>query len=192
MRKYILSFASATRISRVPLGFTGGIAVRQPIFKQNLKGIVTKLLLACPPLIVTLAALGQSGGRIPEDMRISYFVAPEFPRVARQLMQSGDVVLTVTVDASGTPTNIAVQAPHVLLGESAKETVSKWRFIPPPFTAKNTIFFHYGFSGTPRECNPSTVVTVDLHTPRVTVTVDPLPPFGPDAFPETKKPGRQN
>lgn len=140
---------------------------------------------------MALLGLGHSEGGVPEDMRVLYFVAPEYPRVARQLMQSGDVVLTVTVDASGKPTDIVVQAPHVILGESAKEMVPKWRFAPPPSVRKNSVFFHYGFSGTPRECNPSTILTVDLQAPRVTVTVDPLPPFGPDAFPKAKTPGSQ-
>ena len=128
------------------------------------------------------------------DLRVTYFVSPEYPRLARQAMQSGDVVLTVTVDASGKPTDVAVQAPHPLLEGPAKETVLKWRFspVPPPSSRKGHVFFHFSFSGTPRECNPSTVVAADLERRRVIVTVDPLPPFPPDAFqaPETptKKP----
>ena len=106
-------------------------------------------------------------------------------------MQSGDVVLTVTVDPSGKVTDISVQAPHVLLGESAKRTVSQWRFdsIPPPLPRKGYVFLHYGFSGTPRDCNPATVVAADLEARRVIVTVDPRPPFAPDAF---SPPGKES
>jgi TonB family protein len=159
-------------------------------FRMSLRRIATKLVFALVSFVLMPMAISPSESGAPEDMRISYFVAPEYPRVARQLMQSGDVVVRVTVDTSGRPTDILVQGPHVLLGESAKATVSKWRFVPPPSTRNTSVFFHYGFSGTPRDCNPSTVVTVDLQAPRVTVTVDPLPPFGPDAFPSSpqKKP----
>ncbi|MEW5980481.1 MAG: hypothetical protein AB1898_32240, partial [Acidobacteriota bacterium] len=66
-----------------------------------------------------------------------------------------------------------------LFGGPTKETVSKWRFEPvsAPSRQRGHVFFHFGFSGTPRECNPNTVVAVDLETPRLIVTVDPRPPF---------------
>ena len=147
-------------------------------------------VLGC--LILVSSARGQTTN--DGDLRVTYFVSPEYPRLARQAMQSGDVVLTVTVDASGKPTDVAVQAPYPLLGGPAKETVLKWRFspVPPPSSRKGHVFFHFSFSGTPRECNPSTIVAADLEGRRVIVTVDPPPPFAPDAFlaPETptKKP----
>jgi TonB family protein len=158
---------------------------------MNYKSTASRSLIVFTLLFLLLSVLRQSESQVPEDMRISYFVAPEYPRVASQLLQSGDVVLTVTVDTSGMPRDIAVQSPHILLGESAKECVSRWRFVPPSSPRKNPIFFHYGFSGNPRECNPSTIVTLDLQAPRVTVTVDPLPPFGPDAWPESNGGKRQ-
>ena len=155
--------------------------------KQHIRAASTVVLLG---LIVVLAALGQSTN--DGDLRVTYFVSPEYPRLARQAMQSGDVVLTVTVDASGKPTDVAVQAPHALLAGPAKETVLKWRFapVPPPSSRKGYVFFHFSFSGTPRECNPSTVVTADLQARRVIVTVDPLPPFAPDAFPAPSNPNK--
>lgn len=165
--------------------------MRRAIFRKSFKRIANKLFFVFAPVVVVLLAVGHSQSRVPEDMRVSYFVSPEYPRVARQLMQSGDVALTVTVDTSGRPTEIVVKTPHVLLGESAKQTVSKWLFVPPSSTSRKHVFFHYGFSGTPRDCNPSTIVTVDLQAPRVTVTVDPLPPFGPDAFPASTNPAKR-
>src|SRR5262245_2665082 len=143
--------------------FTRGTMIPRRVFKESLlKGTATRLVLT--PVLVVLApiALSLSAGEVPEETRISSFVAPEYPRVARQLMQSGDVVLTLTVDTSGRPKDIVVKAGHVLLGESATSTVSKWRFVPPPSTRNTSVFFHYRFSGTPRDCNPSTIVTVDL------------------------------
>jgi TonB family protein len=156
--------------------------MRRKIFKNNLKSIASKIMILITLLTLLITGLGLSEAEISEELRFSYFVSPEYPRVARQLRQSGDVVLTVTVDKTGRPSEIEVQAPHVLLGESAKAVVSKWRFSPLSSSHKYPIFFHYGFSGTPRECNASTIVTVDLNAPRITITVDPLPPFGPDAW----------
>jgi len=140
-----------------------------------------------------LATAGHVGGEVGEKPRISYFVSPAYPPLARQAMQSGDVTLTVTVDASGKPTDIVVNTPYPLLGGPTKETVSQWRFapVPPPSTRKCQVFFHFGFSGTPRECNPNTVVAVDLETPRVIVTVDPRPPFAPDVFVAPTNPAKK-
>ena len=94
------------------------------------------------------------------------------------------------MDASGKPTDVAVQAPYALLAGPAKETVLKWRFAPVPLLSsrKGHVFFHFSFSGTPRECNPTTVVAADLEARRVIVTVDPRPPFAPDAFLEPANP----
>lgn len=160
---------------------------------ERLYGVAAIICLyVLGPQILVPRALGQAPNE--GDLRVIYFVSPEYPPLARQAMQSGDVVLTLTVDASGKPTDVAVQTPYPLLGGPAKETVLKWRFapVPPPSSRKGHVFLHFGFSGTPRECNPSTVVAADLERRRVIVTVDPLPPFGPDAFtpPETptKKP----
>jgi TonB family protein len=163
--------------------------MHRAIFTESFRIIAGRLFIIIP--LFLLAALGQSERGTPEDMKISYFVSPEYPPLARQAMQSGDVVLTVTVDTSGRPTDIDVKAPYVLLGESAKQTVSNWRFVPPSSTSKKHVFFHYGFSATPRECNPRTVVAVDMQDPRLIVTVDPRPPFGSDAFPASASPAKK-
>jgi TonB family protein len=164
--------------------------MRRPIFKKNFRSTASRVFFLSAPLILVLATLGHSQDG---ELRVSYFVSPQYPPLARQAMQSGDVTLTVTVDASGKPTDIAVDAPYTLLGGPAKETVSKWRFVPvpPPSSRKGYVFFHYSFSGTPRECNPSTIVAADLENRRVIITVDPRPPFGPDAFPKTETPSRR-
>jgi TonB family protein len=166
--------------------------VHRQIFSQNLRNGVNRLLFV---FIVIMMQFGVIGfGQDDGALRVSYFVSPEYPRLARQAMMSGDVALTVTVDAAGTPKDIVFKAPYALLGEGAKEAVSKWRFNPalPSSTRKGFVFIHYSFSGTPRDCNPSTVVAADLENMRVIVTVDPRPPFDPDAFPATKNPAKRD
>lgn len=160
-------------------------------FKWLFRGTLAGSFFVLGSLIVLRAALGQS--TTDGNLRVTYFVSPEYPRLARQAMQSGDVVLTVTVDASGKPTDVAVQAPYPLLAGPAKETVLKWRFapVPPPSSRKGHVFFHFSFSGTPRECDPSTIVAADLEARRVIVTVDPRPPFAPDAFPVPSNPNKR-
>lgn len=150
--------------------------MHRKIFKQNLKSIANKLFLFSSFVILAFAVSVQ--GQVEEPLRVSYFISPEYPRLARQAMMSGDVVLTVTVDATGTPKDIVFKAPYPLLGEYAKEAVSKWRFNPvsPPSTRKGFVFIHYSFSGTTRDCDPSTVVAADLENLRVIVTVDPRRP----------------
>ena len=167
--------------------------MHNPAFGKSFKNIATRLFLVSLSVGGTLAAPGYEKSEITGRLRITYFVAPGYPPLARQAMQSGDVTLTVTVDASGRPTDIAVDTPHPLLGGPTKEAVSKWRFVPvaSPFKRKGYVFFHFGFSGTARECDPSTVVAVDLETPRLIVTVDPRPPFGPDALPAPTDPGKR-
>lgn len=120
-------------------------------------------------------------------LQLKYFTSPQYPRLARQAMQSGDLTVTVTVDPSGKVVEASVNSPHPLLGDGARETVMQWTFEAGSTARKANIFFHYGFSGTFRECDPVTTVTADLRIPRFIVTVDPLPPFEGDAEPSKPK-----
>jgi hypothetical protein len=109
--------------------FTMPTTVPHPIFTKSFKKTASPLFLVSLSLSVVLATAGHGKGEIGEKPRISYLVSPAYPPLARQAMQSGDVTLTVTVDASGKPTDIAVNTPYPLLGGPTKET--KWRFVPP-------------------------------------------------------------
>jgi TonB family protein len=168
---------STSAISTGPQGFTKEITMSQPNFSKNFKSTASRIFLLFTLLILALAVLGLSQDDGP--LRVYYFVSPEFPPLARQAMMSGDVMLTVTVDASGKPTDIAAKAPYGLLGGPAKEIVERWRFNPvaPPSTRRGYVFIHYSFSGTTRDCNPRTIVAADLENLRVIVTVDPRLPF---------------
>lgn len=148
---------------------------------------VSRLVALLCLVIAGVTGILLPAQQTPEDLQVSYFVAPEYPPLAKQAMQSGDVTLTITVDPSGKVTHVLAHSPHSLLSGSAREVLAQWRFVPGTKVRKGTVFFHYGFSGVPRDCNPRTVVAADLRTPRVTITVDPLPPFEPDAWPVKKR-----
>lgn len=152
-------------------------------FKKSYESTVSRIFFLFALLILVFATLGHSQG--DEALRISYFVAPEYPPLARQAMMSGDVMLTVIVDASGKPSDISVDAPYGLLGGPAKETVAKWRFnpVPPPSTRRGYVFIHYSFSGIARDCNPTTTIAADMEKLRIIVTVDPRLPFEGDSIP---------
>ena len=56
-------------------------------------------------------------------------VEPEYSEEARKAKYSGTVLLSIVVDANGTPRDIHVLRPLGLgLDEKAIEAVSKWRF----------------------------------------------------------------
>src|SRR5262245_41265246 len=99
---------------------------REGMLRKSIRRFFRCTFSCFPFLLVSFIIVTPVQGQRISDraLRVSYFVAPEYPPLARQAMQSGDVVLTVTVDPSGKPTDISIQAPHVLLGESAKRTVS--------------------------------------------------------------------
>lgn len=151
------------------------------IFKMKLTSIASKISFASFALF--LVALSFEQGQ-EKGARLRYFVAPEYPNLARQAMLSGDVRLILTIDGRGIPTEVTYEAPYPLLGSPAKDTVSKWRFdaIQTESPRKSFVTIHYGFSGTPKDCNPNTTVNVDLDSLNIIVTVDPRLPFEGDSL----------
>lgn len=80
---------------------------------------------------------GGSGGgayRIGGDVSAPVLVSkvePEYSEEARKAKYSGEVLLSIVVDASGTPRDIHIVRPLGLgLDEKAIEAVAKWRFRP--------------------------------------------------------------
>lgn len=151
------------------------------IFKKNSKNIVSKVILVLlfGPIVFSYRSHCQE-----RLANLTYFVAPEYPRLARQAMLSGDVHLTVTLNPDGVPKEVTFKAPHDLLGWAAKENVLKWRFdsIYPASIRTRYVVFHYGFREKPRHCDPSTTVGIDIETLNVFVSVDPEPANEGDAF----------
>jgi TonB family protein len=159
--------------------FTRRTLLRHRIFPMKLKRTAIEVALISTLIMVgifwaqtTVAPVG--------DLRLQHFTSPEYPRLARQAMQSGDVTVNVTVDPSGTVSDLSAKSPYPLLEGPTKEAVRKWRFEPSSGGRKGTIFFHFGFSATVRDCNPTTSVAIDLRIPRFILTVDPRPEFEGD------------
>jgi len=149
-------------------------------FRKNSRRSASSLVLVlCVSLVASVLAARQ--GLHSERPRIWYFAAPEYPPVARQAMQSGDVVLQLTVSPGGTVTNVTAKGPHPILCDHARATAMRWRFEPGTSAREIAAFLHYGFSGEPRECHPRTAVNADLNALRITVTVDPPPPLATDS-----------
>lgn len=126
-------------------------------------------------------------------LEIRYFVSPEYPALARRTLISGDVILRIRVAPPGNVEEIsALKSPHKLLEESAMANVFKWKFNSHDAMRTRTVVFHYGFSGSPREREPRTIVTVDFLTPQVFVLVDPPPPLvGDGEFQRVPKSGEK-
>jgi TonB family protein len=81
-------------------------------------------------------------------------VAPVYPAEARQRQIAGKVVLGLTVDTSGTPTNIhVVSAPDELLAQSAIDALRQWRYHP------------YLLNGEPIEAETLATINYELRVP---------------------------
>ena len=166
--------------------FTRRTLLRHRICPMKLRRTAIEVALISTLIIVGLFGAQTTVAPVGE-LRLQRFTSPEYPRLARQAMQSGDVTVNVTVDPSGTVSDLSAKSPHPLLEGPTIEAVRKWRFEPSSSGGKGAIFFHFGFSATVRDCNPITSVTIDLRVPRFVVTVDPRPEFEGDGQPSKAK-----
>jgi TonB family protein len=57
-------------------------------------------------------------------------VAPVYPALARQARIQGDVVVRLTIDEGGVPTDIRLVSGHPMLSPAALDAVKQWRFRP--------------------------------------------------------------
>jgi TonB family protein len=79
---------------------------------------------------------------------------PEYPLLARQTRQMGEVTLSVTIDAEGKVQHVVVmpvkpnQRAYQLLQDSAIENVQHWTFVKPP-TAPYTEVIVYDYEDDP-------------------------------------------
>jgi len=58
------------------------------------------------------------------------YIPPEYPRIAQSAGISGDVVIEVTIDPSGRPTEWKVLEGHPALAEASLLVFPRWRFVP--------------------------------------------------------------
>lgn len=70
--------------------------------------------------------------RVPPRVIEGQNPRPPYPRRSRQLGEQGVVIVTVTVDVTGTPTGVELKASSGFerLDEAALEAVAEWRFEP--------------------------------------------------------------
>jgi TonB family protein len=64
------------------------------------------------------------------NLKVAYYEPVRYPPLARQTCISGTVRLRVSVDHSGTVTQVLVLAGHPLLAPLAQENIRRWRFAP--------------------------------------------------------------
>ncbi len=62
--------------------------------------------------------------------RVTVYVAPIYPEIARAARVSGTVVVECTIDPSGRVVDARVITGHALLNESALDAVRQWRYEP--------------------------------------------------------------
>jgi TonB family protein len=77
-------------------------------------------------LMVALAMPASAADTRTVKMR----VAPVYPEIAKRMRVTGEVKLTVTVDAEGKVTDVQPISGNRMLSEAAEEAVRKWRFEP--------------------------------------------------------------
>ncbi len=83
-----------------------------------------------PAGTVTTAGVYRPGGGVTNPIP-TYHPEPQYTEEARQAKWQGSVMVSVIIDATGTPTNIKVIRPLGLgLDEKAIEAVSQWKFQP--------------------------------------------------------------
>ncbi len=80
-------------------------------------------------VLVSLGCLlGRASSMVVQLPRISHFVAPQYPPLARQAMITGQVVLEAAIGVDGKITNITVaSSAHPLLTQSATAAVKSVR-----------------------------------------------------------------
>ncbi len=134
-------------------------------------------------LPLLLWALGLVAPQDAQVRQVEYFVAPQYPPLARRATISGQVALKVTVSPLGNPAKISVaSSSHPMLSDSAREAVEQWKYALGPEESVVGVSVIYGFSGAHRETDPKTIVRADFLgvASRVFVTTDSVSPVQVD------------
>jgi TonB family protein len=124
---------------------TIGIATR--------RAMVLKQLGRPAQVITPSTTIYKAGGAPPNQVtqpRIIKNVPPDYSEEARKIKVQGTISISLVIDATGTPTQIAILRPLGMgLDEKAIEAVSQWRFspgtkngIPVPVSTQIEMTFH--------------------------------------------------
>jgi TonB family protein len=68
--------------------------------------------------------------RAADDRAVKSRVPPVYPEIAKRMKITGEVVLSVTVNAEGKVTNVKKVSGNNMLSIAAQDAVNKWRFEP--------------------------------------------------------------
>ncbi len=94
---------------------------------------MTTLRLLLAIVLLLGASVAQSTHELSQEEAVALLttrVAPVYPALARQARIQGDVVVRLTIDEGGVPTDIRLVSGHPLLSPTALDAVKQWRFRP--------------------------------------------------------------
>jgi TonB family protein len=87
---------------------------------------------------------------------LKYFVAPAYPRAARQAKKQGTVTAQLVVDTSGTAT-VKIESGDLAFSEQVVTALKKWRFAPSNAQKTLAATFTFALAGEPTEYASTTV-----------------------------------
>jgi TonB family protein len=103
----------------------------------------------------------------PDKPLLVHFVAPAYPRAARDRRMTGTTVSTITVAQDGSVYAVRITQAHPVFEKYVRDALRQWRFQPSPqgYTLEITVLFEFY----DEECNmpgfsPETHVSADLPT----------------------------
>ena len=64
---------------------------------------------------------------------------PVYPEIARQMHIAGNVLLTVSIAADGSVSDVKVERGHPLLIDAAVDAVRKWKYVSAPGVTQSTV-----------------------------------------------------
>ncbi len=107
----------------VPGGVVGGIP-------GDLVGPQPKSLLPPPPPPAPKQLQPLMVSSAIQQSKLIHLVEPQYPSVARQARITGNVVLRITVDESGSVSSMQVVSGHPILVPAAIAAVRQWKYSP--------------------------------------------------------------
>lgn len=103
--------------------------------KDPFIAIVSTLLLL---VALCLNARAGEGGRA-----VVRRTPPIYPEIARQMHIGGSVLLTVSIAADGTVSDVKVERGHPILIDAAVDAVRKWKYVSAPGVTQATININF-------------------------------------------------
>ncbi len=99
--------------------------------RDSFIAIVSAFLLL---VVLCLNARAGEGGRA-----VVRRTPPVYPEIARQMHIAGSVLLTISIAADGTVSDVKVERGHPILIDAAVDAVRKWKYAAAPGVTQATI-----------------------------------------------------